>query len=132
MTTRRHAPRPFLGPPCPSPAATAHSPTLTLPGPRSVAPTASPGPIDPDRLTRFLARYERNLRALVPLRALGYAYGLDAVPGVVARMRRAFETNTYSLDGDALRGTCRALGIRPTRQAINAYLQGGPRPDGAT
>jgi hypothetical protein len=69
--------------------------------------------------------YERQLRALVARPSIGYAYTLDDVPRVVARMREAFRTGTYNRKGHALNGTCRSLGISTSRRSIDAYLSGG-------
>jgi hypothetical protein len=132
MTPRRPSPCPFPGSPCPPPALEPLAPAVIPHDARSAVLAAPPRLLRPDRVTQFMGHYERHLRALVVQPSLGYAFALADVPAVVARMRRAFEADTYSLDGHALRGTCRALGIRSTRQAINAYLQGAPHSGGAT
>lgn len=123
MTTPPSALR-SRGAPCPSPATSASH----QPEPRSAGCSgphrAIPRRIDPRSLDAFMAIYARHLRALVRLPSLGYAYGLEAVPGVVARMRTAFAEGRYDLAGLAVRGTCRTLGLRPTRRAIDTYLLG--------
>ena len=79
---------------------------------------------DAVRLQRFVALYEENLRAAITKHPDHYRYGLDKVPGVVARMSKAFQERTYNKDGFAIKWTCRALGIVHTYTAINHYLAG--------
>ncbi|GAB1345077.1 hypothetical protein MASR1M101_42040 [Gemmatimonas sp.] len=123
MTTTPSAPR-SRGAPCPSPARSPARPPNPLPDGRSALHGASTRAIDPGSLDCFMAVYGRHLAALVRRPSIGYAYGPDAVPGVVVRMRTALASGRYNLDGMALRGTCRTLGLRPTRRAIDAYLSG--------
>lgn len=121
-TTRTGVP---LGAPCPSPAVSPPPPPFHLPEGDSGPTGALLRLIHPRRLETFMTVYERQLRALVARPSIGYAYTLDDVPRVVARMREAFRTGTYNRKGHALNGTCRSLGISTSRRSIDAYLSGG-------
>jgi len=71
---------------------------------------------------KWLLTYEAQLKQAVIDKPQAYTYGLDEVPGVVAKMAAAFERDSYNKDGEAIKRTCKALGISYTRTGINAYL----------
>ena len=80
--------------------------------------------IDNTRLDTFMAHYEPHLTAVVQERPEEYCYPVSTVPQVAQRMRAAFERGSYNHDGLAIARTCRALGLKHTRKAIEAFLSG--------
>ncbi len=76
-------------------------------------------------LDTFMTRYAANLALVVMQYPQEYAWPVADVPTVAARMRAAFERNSYNLDGRAIKMTCKQFKIKPTRTAINAFLNGG-------
>lgn len=75
-------------------------------------------------LDRFMKAYESALISAVQGHPDEYAFPPSRVPEVAARMRAAIERGTYSHDGRGFRGACKALGIRHTRKAIHAFIDG--------
>lgn len=75
-------------------------------------------------LSAFVNEYRKQLTQAVTLRPDLYAYSTDLVPLVVDRMASAFEHRTYNHDSLAIKWTCKVLGIRHTRKAIDAFIQG--------
>ena len=72
---------------------------------------------------RFMVAYENALSedmAKHPER-----YGRTSLHIVVERMRVAFEQGSYNQSSPAVRGACKAVGIKPTRTAINAFWGNG-------
>lgn len=76
-------------------------------------------------LSTFMAIYADHLRDVVSDPTNGYWYGVDAVPQVVGKMYIALRENTYNHDGLAFKRTCKSLGIKYTRKAIEEFLQEG-------
>lgn len=79
--------------------------------------------IDPAKLDTFCAHYGPNLERAVRERPDEYAFPIEEVPLVLGRMRAALERGSYNHAGHALRWTCKALGMKHTRTAIEAYLR---------
>lgn len=75
-------------------------------------------------LDNFISVYEMSLLANLAANPSNYAYGPDDVSGLMAKMR----AQMLKLGGGSImRGptraaTCKALGIKDTDKAINAYL----------
>lgn len=84
--------------------------------------TAASSRVNPQQLERFMAIYAPALVKVVIMYQREYAYPVSEVPGVVVKMRRAFEEGSYNKDGRAIAATCRALNIKHTRKAIEAFL----------
>lgn len=70
----------------------------------------------------FMKVYEECLRAAITSHPEEYRYGLDAIPGVLERMRVAICNGSYNKDSRAFRATCKKLGIKHTYSAIAHYL----------
>jgi hypothetical protein len=86
-------------------------------------------PINAANLDRFMAIYQPALReAVLTMAPQEYGFGVDEVPAVAARMRAAFERGSYNHDGRAIRATCKALGFKHTRTAIEAFLRAPAEP----
>ena len=81
-------------------------------------------------LDTWVKIYEEQLKLVVQKYPDEYGYGLEAVPVVVKKMAVAFEKGDYNLDGRAIKATCRVLGIKHTRTAINEYLRGSGKTAG--
>lgn len=75
----------------------------------------------------FFIEYEKQLTQAVEAHREYYTYPIDDVPVVVARMRAAVKAGTYNKDGIGFTRTCKALGIKYTYAAINAYVKDGCR-----
>lgn len=80
--------------------------------------------IDTARLDTFCAAYLPNLERAVRERPGEYCYPVEHCPTVAAKMRKAFEDGSYNHDGLALRWTRKALGLKDTRSAMEAYFRG--------
>jgi hypothetical protein len=79
-------------------------------------------PLDEDQFRRFAEAYGRCLVEAVLERPADYGYGPEQVPVVVGNMMKAIRANTHNHGGRGLALTCRELGIRHTRTAIDEYL----------
>lgn len=75
------------------------------------------------QLENFMEVYEPALTLAVTRYRHEYGFGTEHVPTVVARMRTALLSGSYHHEGRAFKATCKALGIKHTRRAIEAYLQ---------
>lgn len=71
---------------------------------------------------RFIVIYTEKLREAVAKHPEVYRYTQAEVPAVVDRMREAFVRGSYNHDGLAIRNTCKAVGIKPTRTALEAFF----------
>lgn len=74
------------------------------------------------KLDKWMIAYEKNLHAVLDKFPGEYAYGHEMVPGVVVKMRHAFENDSYNHDGRAIAATCKDFGIKHTRKAISEFL----------
>jgi hypothetical protein len=66
--------------------------------------------------------YETALVAAVTEHPDEYGYPVSDVPKVVERMRAAIQRGSYNHDGYAFKSACKALGIKYTRSAIEAFI----------
>lgn len=80
--------------------------------------------MDYRHLDIFMLIYQHELEQVVQQYPEEYGYPVDAVPGVAAKMRVAFIAGTYNKDGRAIARTCKRLGIKHTRKALDAYFRG--------
>lgn len=81
--------------------------------------------VNPAQLARFCEMYGPNLERAVREKGDEYAFQIEEVPQVLGRMRAALERGSYNHAGHALRWTCKELGLKHTRRAIEAFLVGG-------
>ena len=79
--------------------------------------------INQEKLNQFMAAYEPALKTAVINHPDEYTWPIDHLPVVVARMRAAIEHNSFSNDGFAFKGACKALGIKCTYKAISQFLE---------
>jgi hypothetical protein len=96
-----------------------------------VAP--APATIDEGRLDTFMVAYEAALRGQIAKHPEEYAYGPEAIPGVVAKMRAAFRDGAqrgkpggagWPAKGPSMSSAARAVGVSPTYKALGPYLRG--------
>ena len=89
--------------------------------------------VNAERFAAFGVAYRAGLLAAVteaqasPNPDKGYAYSPADAPKVADRMLAAIEKGgpgSVNLDGGGFRRACKALGIKHTRKAISAYLNG--------
>ncbi len=71
---------------------------------------------------RFVEEYTQQLTKAVTDHPDEYGWPVANVPTVVGKMKAAFKEGTYNKDGRAIKATCKALGIKYTYTAINAYI----------
>ena len=76
----------------------------------------------PDKLDVFFAVYERELARAVAKYPTEYGYAPEQAKTVAVKMRKALIERTYNHGGYGFSWTCKALGIKHTRKAIEAYL----------
>lgn len=84
----------------------------------SAAKAAAMEPID-----RFMAAYEPALYEALRKHPEEFAYTADEVPGFLPRWRQTLLTEDFNHDGYAMRGACKRLGIKCTKQALIAFLR---------
>lgn len=75
------------------------------------------------RLAQFMAIYTPCLAETLEKYPNEYAWPKADVPVVAARVREAIRNGTYNHDGRAIKATCKKLGIKHTRKAIQAFLE---------
>lgn len=78
--------------------------------------------VHPGNLQCFMEVYGPALLFEVQTNPDEYGYPETEVPKVVERMRAAFERGSYNHDGKAIKATCKFLGIKYTRTAIEAFI----------
>jgi hypothetical protein len=76
------------------------------------------------KVDEWMVIYIEELKSAITNHPSEYVYGLDQVPVVAERMKLAFLNGTYNHDSRAIKGTCKRLGIKTTRKAIEAYFNG--------
>ena len=74
------------------------------------------------QVDQFVVVYAAELENAVRKRPEMYGFGLDCVPIVVEKMRNAFYEGSYIYDSHAIRATCKVLGIKHTRKAMEAFF----------
>lgn len=79
---------------------------------------------DPDRLAAFNAAYAIALKKAVVKYPDQYTWPVENLPVVVASMTLAIKMGCYNHSGHGMRLACKALGIKHTRTAIEAFLKG--------
>ena len=70
----------------------------------------------------FVSFFATELAKAVVERPDEYGFPVDEVPIVVNRMRQAFIRGSYNHDGVAIRRTCKCLGLKHTRTAMEAWF----------
>jgi hypothetical protein len=81
--------------------------------------------VDTQRLALWGAVYRVELAKSVEKYPEDYRWPVSDVPSVAAKMQMAFERGSYNHDGKAIKATCRALGLKHTRKAIEGFITGG-------
>lgn len=76
-------------------------------------------------LNAWMQEYQKQLAAVVQEFPEQYAYPVEQVLNVCARMREAFRKDSYNIDSHAIKRTCKAFGIKHTRKAIREALTNG-------
>lgn len=76
-------------------------------------------------LETFLTVYADSLRDCRSKDNSKYVWSIEELPLVTERMQAAIKRGSYSHDGAAFRETCKRLGIKYTRKAIEAYIGRG-------
>lgn len=75
-----------------------------------------------DRVALFMHVYGPTLKELHAKNPGHYVWPPEALPEVLKRMAVAFHAGTYHHDGTAIQATCKALGIKHTRKAMEAFF----------
>lgn len=76
-------------------------------------------------LDRFTNIFMLNLAELIQLHPERYAFSLGSLLEEKGdRFKKAFESGDYDQHGEACKMTCKQLGLKNTRTAINQYLKG--------
>jgi hypothetical protein len=73
-------------------------------------------------LERFAQTYKENLRAAHTAQPETFAWPIDQLDIVHARMMAAIVRGSANKDSSAIKRTCKALGIPHTYKAIRAFL----------
>ena len=73
-------------------------------------------------VNRFCESYSDCLLQALADRPEDYAYRPDDIPDVADRMRAAFIRGSYNHNGYAMRLACKAVGIKHTRKAMEAFF----------
>lgn len=76
-----------------------------------------------ERLALFGTVYRVELERAVVEHPEEYAWPVENVPTVAAKMLEAIREGSFSKDGRAIKATCKAFGIKHTYTAINAWLE---------
>lgn len=74
------------------------------------------------QVDRFMVFYSQALAVAVADHPDEYVFKVDMVPTVAARMQKAFLAGTYNHDGRAIKMACKAVGIKHTRTAMEAFF----------
>lgn len=83
--------------------------------------------VDPIQLKKFMAVYAEALKeASEDYKDEGYNYDEEELPLIIKRMEAALVRGSYNYHGRAFQITCKALKLRHTRKAINAYISSAP------
>lgn len=75
-----------------------------------------------DNFERFMVAYSCNLLAAVTQHPTEYAFGEGKVDEVSKKMRAAFIAGSYDHQGRAIKSTCKELGIKHTRKAMEEFF----------
>lgn len=77
-----------------------------------------------ERVETFVSFYGPALMKATEDYPEEYFYKGPDVAGVVSRMRAAFISGSYNHDGRAIKAACKAVGIKHTRTAMEAFFNG--------
>lgn len=81
--------------------------------------------LNAERFASFTHAYRAGLAKAIEEHPEEYADGVkNNVFGVATRMLEAVERGSYNHDGRGFKNACKALGLKHTRKAIEAYLKG--------
>ncbi len=76
-------------------------------------------------IDRFMAAYEPALYEALRKHPDEFSYTAAEVPDFLPRWRNTLLTKDFNHDGYAMRGACKRLGIKCTKQALLAFLRPG-------
>lgn len=76
-----------------------------------------------NNIEKFKLEYAKQLAAALAAYPGDYGFNPEGLPSVTARMHAAIDQGTYNHDGRAFKGTCKALGIKHTRKAIEQFIR---------
>ena len=81
--------------------------------------------MNPEKFAKFSATYRASLEDAVTAHAEKYAWPVEDAPKVAGKMLAVMEANPRGVnyDGDGMKRTCKALGIKATRKAIFEFLE---------
>jgi len=74
----------------------------------------------------FIKVYIEELEAVVRKHPEEYRWPIENFQRIIEKMIEGFRTKTYSLEGRAIRATCKRLDIHQTYKDINAFLDKNP------
>lgn len=72
----------------------------------------------------FVQTFTEELKKAVLKYPEEYAWPVEDVPVVAAKMEQAFRAGTYNKDSRAIKNTCKRIGIPHTYKGISTYLRG--------
>jgi hypothetical protein len=86
-------------------------------------------PINPENFALWCNEYAKQLPLAVVKYPENYSWPLENAPMVAEKMNAAFERGSYNYDSHAIKMTCKALGLKHTKTAIEGFLraQGGAK-----
>ncbi len=73
---------------------------------------------------KFISTYRTELAESLVARPQDYTWTMDEFDQVFARLEQAIAYGTFSKDSDAIKRTCKKLGIKHTYKAIAFYCTG--------
>lgn len=79
--------------------------------------------VNETKLEQFFTIYVEKLKEAIADDPERYAFHVDRAEEVSARMKLAFRANSYNYDSQAIRMTCKELGIKHTKKSIEAFLE---------
>jgi len=74
-------------------------------------------------LDQFMTVYAEMLPVVIESYPDEYCYPVAMAPVVADRMRAAIEAGSWNHGGRAFKATCKRLGIKHTRTAINDFIR---------
>lgn len=72
---------------------------------------------------KFFTEYRKQLEHAILTYPQNYAYPISQLGIVFEKMRIAIDAGSFNKDSQAIKATCKTLGIKHTYSAIHAYLR---------
>ena len=79
--------------------------------------------MNPAKLDTFISVYAVQLAKAHAQAPDEYLWRIETLPTVVERMKKAIENGSFNHEGNGFKWTCKELGIKHTRKAIQEYLR---------